>query len=89
MFAERQELPADLEAVVRALEHDVVPNDFRGIPGQDVHRRLRGVGRAGKAPSRLKSFRFKPEDRLLLAQLAKRFELSETDVIRKALRALF
>jgi len=53
-----------------------------------VHRWLREVGRAGKVPSRLKSFRFKSEDQRLLSHWARKFELSETDVIRKALRNL-
>lgn len=88
MFAERHELPADLEQAVEALRRDQVPSDFRGIAGRDVHRRLREVGRAGKVPSRLKSFRFKSEDQRLLTQLAQRFGMSETDVIRKALRSL-
>lgn len=88
MFAKPQELPPDLVQAVEALKRDLVPADFRGIPGGDVHRWLREVGRLGKVPSRLKSFRFKSEDQRLLTQLAEKLGLSETDVIRKALRAL-
>jgi hypothetical protein len=83
-----KDLPSDLDAVVRSLKRDVIPKDFRGIPGVDVHRWLRRVGHRGKAPSRLKSFRFTPTDQRLLEHLSKELGVSETEVVRRGLRAL-
>jgi hypothetical protein len=88
MFVETKELPPDLEQVVEALRRDLRPSDFRGIPGADIHRWLRSVGRRGKVPSRLKSFRFRPADQRLLERLSKELGICETDVIRRGLRAL-
>jgi hypothetical protein len=89
MFIDVRNLPADLDHVVRSLRRDQCPPDFRGIPGPDVHRWLRSVGHRGKAPSRLKSFRFKPADQRLIEQLSKHLGVSETEVIRRGLRALY
>lgn len=88
LFEDVTKLPADLAGAVRALRRNQEPPDFHGIPGREVHRWLTRVGRKGKTPSRLKSFRFTPEDQRLLERLASELGLSETDVIRKALRAL-
>ena len=88
MFVTVADVPPDLREVVQSLRRDVIPNDFRGIPGADVHRWLRRVGHRGKVPSRLKSFRFKPADQRLLERLSNELGISETDVIRRGLRAL-
>ena len=88
LFKERSALPEDLESVVADLRRDRVPEAFRGIPGADLHRWLTRVGRRGKVPALLKSFRFTPEDLRLLEHLAQQLGLSQTDVIRRGLRAL-
>jgi hypothetical protein len=88
LFRKVDELPADLAEVVRKLRRDQEPENFRGIAGSDVHGWLRRVGRRGQAPSLLKSFRFKPEDQRLLKTLSEQYEISETEVIRRALRSL-
>jgi hypothetical protein len=88
MFTETNDLPEDLGRVVGDLRRDRVPSDFRGLPGADIHRWLRRVGRKDKLPALLKSFRFKPEDLRLLDHLSKELGLSQTDVIRRGLRAL-
>ena len=88
MFVDTKDLPSDLDDVVRSLRRDVIPKDFRGIPGADVHRWLRRVGHRGKAPSRLKSFRFTPTDQRLLEKLSNELGVSETEVVRRGLRAL-
>jgi hypothetical protein len=88
LFESTENLPPDLAEVVARLRRDEIPGDFRGIPGRAVHGWLRRVGQRGKAPSRLKSFRFKPADRELLAELSKKLGVSETEVIRRGLRAL-
>jgi hypothetical protein len=89
LFTDPKTLPRDLALVVDALRRDREPADFRGIPGRDVHHWLRRVGRRGTAPSRLKAFRFRAEDQRLLEALAADLGLSETDVVRRALRALY
>jgi hypothetical protein len=88
LFLDPTALPVDLAKTVASLKRDREPAAFRGIPGADVHRWLRRVGRQGKVPSRLKSFRFSADDQRLLAYLAEKLGLSETDVIRRGLRAL-
>jgi hypothetical protein len=88
LFEAVDELPADLDSVVRSLRRDQVPADFRGISGKDVHGWLTRVGRRGTVPARLKSFRFTPADQRLLEALAKTLGISETEVIRRGLRAL-
>jgi len=88
MFVGVASLPADLDEAVEALRRDREPETFRGIAGKDVHRWLRRVGRKDKAPSRLKSFRFTSDDQRLLQHLVKALGLSETDVVRRGLRAL-
>lgn len=88
LFTSVAALPPDLEAVVAELRRDREPPEFRGIPGRDVHRWLTRVGRRGKVPARLKSFRFTPEDQRLLEHLAAKLGLTETEVLRRALRAL-
>lgn len=88
LFRDANELPDDLAEVVRKLKRDQEPADFRGISGRDVHGWLRRVGRRGLAPSLLKSFRFKPEDQRLLKALSEQLGVSETEVVRRALRAL-
>ncbi len=88
LFRDPTVLPTDLADAVTCLKRDREPVAFRGIPGADVHRWLRRVGRQGKVPSRLKSFRFSADDQRLLSHLATKLELSETEVIRRGLRAL-
>jgi hypothetical protein len=91
MFTGLEELPVDLSEVVKALRQNRLPPDFRQIPGRDVFRWLGRFGRVrgeGKGPSRLKSFRFTPADQRLIDDLARELELTETDVIRRALRTL-
>ncbi len=88
LFAAEQPLPGDLAAVVSELRRDRIPSDFRGISGTTVHRWLSRVGRKGKVPSLLKSFRLTPEDQRLLQRLKETLDVSETEVIRRGLRAL-
>ena len=88
LFERIDSLPADLSQAVAALERDREPETFRGIPGSQLHQWLRRVGRVGGAPSRLKSFRFTPADQRVLTHLATKLGVSETEVIRRGLRAL-
>jgi hypothetical protein len=88
MFVDATQLPDDLALVVRRLRRNLEPPAFRGVPGPDLYRWLPKVGRRDKVPARLKSFRFKPEDLDLLRHLSDTLGLSETEVLRRGLRAL-
>jgi hypothetical protein len=88
LFTSVAPLPDDLARVVAELRRDREPPAFRGIPGRDIHRWLGRVGRRGKVAARLKSFRFTPEDQRLLEHLSKQLGVTETEVLRRALRAL-
>jgi hypothetical protein len=88
MIADPHDLPDDLDRVVRRLRRNLVPETFRGIPGADVYRWLPKVGQRDKVPARLKSFRLKPDDLRVLEHLSRTLGISETDVIRRGLRAL-
>jgi len=88
LFEMPAELPNDLSDAVRSLRRNETPDTFRGIPGPDVAKWLPRVGHRGKKPSRLKCFRLTDEDLRLLEELSRARDLSETDTIRHALRAL-
>ncbi|SRR6266536_2551369 len=88
MLIDPQNLPDDLSRVVRRLRRNLVPDDFRGLPGADIYRWLPRVGHKDKFPARLKSFRLKPEDLRLLEHLSQALGISETEVIRRSLRQL-
>ncbi len=85
LFEDVSALPDDLSAAVRSLRRAEVPAPFRGIPGADLQRWLPRVGHRNKLPSRLKSFRFRPDELALLQRLSQHLGLSETDTLRRAL----
>lgn len=87
-FVEADLVPEDLDETLRALRKGQVPADFRGIPGKDIAKWLSRVGHQGKAPSVLKTFRFKAEEAALLFTLSQERGQSEIDVIREGLRAV-
>lgn len=88
MFTHRDRLPEDLATVVGALRRNREPEDFRGIPGRDLLQWLPRVGRRGKLPSRLKSFRLQAADVELLDRLSGELQISQTAVLRRGLRAV-
>ncbi len=88
MFADPKSLPEDLAQVVRRLRRNLVPPSFRGIDGERLYRWLPEVGRTHKVPSRLKSFRFTEADLRILKALSVELQVSETEVLRRGLRAL-
>ena len=88
MFTAVTQLPDDLAAAVCKLRRNLHPEEFRGIPGDALYRWLPLVGRKGKVPATPKTFRLTQEDVTLLRALAKQHGISETDVIRRGLRAL-
>jgi hypothetical protein len=88
MFASRGDLPGELAAAVERLRRGRVPEACFGISGTKLYRAFGKLGRAREKGSRLKAFRLTDVDRGLLGELSDELDLSETDVIRHALRVL-
>jgi len=87
-FVDPRALPDDLERAVRRLRRNLVPKPFRGIAGEKLYRWLPEVGRSRKMPSRLKSFRLQDADLKILKALSVELGVSETEIVRRGLRAL-
>lgn len=84
-----KELPDDVAAVTHAIRHAKPAPVFRGVPPERYLPWVTEVGRKGKAPSVLKSFRFRREDAQRLARLRENLPArSDTEVIRMALELL-
>ncbi len=84
-----KDLPEDVAAVMHAIRHGKALPTFRGVAPADYLPWVTEVGRKGKSPSVLKSFRFKHDDVLRLARLRKSIPArSDTEVIRMALELL-
>jgi len=84
-----KDLPEDVAAVMHAIRHGKAAPGFRGVPPERYLPWVTEVGRKGKSPSVLKSFRFKHEDVLRLSRLRKNLPArSDTEVIRMALELL-
>lgn len=88
LFRAVDELPEDLAVAVGALRRNALPPDFRGVPGAALARWVPLVGHKGKLPSRLRSFRLQADDAALLDELSARLGISQTEAVRRGLRAL-
>lgn len=88
LFQSISAMPPDLSEVVARLRRNETPPDFRGISGEAMARWVPLVGHRNKRPSQLRSFRLRAEDIALLDELSARLEISQTDAIRRGLRAL-
>jgi len=87
VFVSTRSLPGDLAEAVEKLKHGGAP-EFRGHAGAAVRAWVKKLDRKLKKASVLKSFRFTEADRELLLGLCDDLGLSETDVVRHALRVL-
>ena len=65
-----------------------LPPDFRGLPGADIARWVPLIGHKNKRPSQLRSFRLQADDVELLDELSSSLGISQTDAVRRGLRAL-
>ena len=84
-----KELPDDVAAVMHAIRHGKAAPSFRGVAPDRYLPWVTEVGRKGRSPSVLKSFRFKHEDVLRLSRLRRNLPArSDTEVIRMALELL-
>ena len=84
-----RELPDDVAEVMHAIRHGKAAPSFRGVSPEQYLPWVTVVGRKGKSPSVLKSFRFRHEDVLRLSRLRENLPArSDTAVIRMALELL-
>ena len=84
-----KELPEDVAEVIHAIRHAKPGPSFRGIPPEQYLPWVTKVGRKGRSPSVLKSFRFQHDDVLRLARLRASLPArSDTEVIRMALELI-
>ena len=82
-------LPDDVVEVMHAIRHGKPAPSFRGVAPDQYLPWVTAVGRKGRAPSVLKSFRFQQEDSRRLARLRESLPArSDTEVIRMALEWL-
>jgi len=88
LFTSTQDLPTDLAEAVAALRRNQAPSDFRGLPGADIARWVPLIGHKNKRPSQLRSFRLQADDVELLDELSSSLGISQTDAVRRGLRAL-
>jgi hypothetical protein len=88
LFVRTGRLPDDLAAVLNDLRRGEPRLDFRGIPARNYAVWVGRVGRAGKRPSLLKTFRFAEADVRQLRALQELTGDSEIDVIRKGMALL-
>ncbi len=84
-----KELPEDVAEVIHAIRHGKTAPSFRGIPPEQYLPWVTQVGRKGRSPSVLKSFRFQHDDVLRLARLRASLPArSDTEVVRMALELI-
>ena len=83
-----KDFPQPLAEAANKLKRGANKLEYRGIPLRRCEQWIPFVGRKGKLPSAMKSFRFQKEDLDLLRELSSKFSESETKVIRKALQKL-
>lgn len=88
LFEGSDALPEDLAQIVRAIRHGEATEPFRGIPAAGYLPWVARIGHKGKTPALLKSFRMRQDDIALLRRLKEELATTETDVVRRALRAL-
>ena len=88
LFEDPRGLPPDVAAVTAALRRNETPPPLRGIEPAALEKWVPLIGRPGKRPSRLKSFRMTPEDLLVLDEVCEQLGVTETDAVRQGLRAL-
>jgi hypothetical protein len=87
-FEETDEMPDDLAHVLQAIRRGEATEPFRGIPAPDYLAWVPRIGHKGKVPTLPKTFRFRQDDLTLLRDLAGELATTETDVIRRGLKAL-
>ena len=87
-FDKIEDMPEDLVDILHAIRHGVATQDFRGIPAKDYLAWVPRIGQKGKEPTLPKTFRFRQDEVALLRSLASALGTTETDVVRRSLRAL-
>ncbi len=87
VFEDARDLPDELALAVNGLKRGQ-PAQFRGQRSAALRGWLDKLERGQRGATRLKAFRFTDADQQLISSLADELSLSETDVVRHALRVL-
>ena len=88
-FLAQKNIPKDLLTVISEIKHNRPKTTFRGIDPQCYMQWLDFVGHKGKKPNLIKSYRFNTDDLSLIQKLKDKYNISETEIIRKSLKLLF
>lgn len=78
-------LPENLKQVIQEIKKGKAKTFFQGIMPHQYEQWISRVGRKGKYPGLLKTYRFNQDDLKLLAQLKEKWGGKEISIIRKAL----
>lgn len=87
-FMPQNNVPNDLLIVVNEIKHNLAKTYFRGISPKKYLYWLSFVGHKKAKPNIIKSYRFNTDDLCLLNKLKNKYKISETALIRKALKLL-
>jgi len=87
MLLQTRPLPDDLAQVVMELRRGRAQTAFRGVPPEKYAQWVTYVGRnKAKRPAIAKTHRFTEEDLERIAALKKRWDVDETEVLRRVLK---
>ncbi|MBI3018568.1 MAG: hypothetical protein HYY61_01560 [Deltaproteobacteria bacterium] len=86
LFLIPKPLPKDLIRVLQEIKKGKAKTPFRGIEADRYESWVKRIGRKGKYPTLLKTYRFNQEDLEILEKLRKNWNSDEISVIRKALK---
>ncbi|MGZ3723322.1 MAG: hypothetical protein ACXVA9_10345 [Bdellovibrionales bacterium] len=83
-----RDFPAALRAAMNDIKYGRDKTVFEGIPLNKCTQWVPEVGRKGKTPLASKTFRLSLDDQKILKHLSQKMGLTETEVLRVALRAI-
>ncbi|MBI3018117.1 MAG: hypothetical protein HYY62_09065 [Deltaproteobacteria bacterium] len=86
IFLRTSPLPKDFIQVLQEIKKGKAKTSFHGIPADRYEPWVKKIGRKGKYPTLLKTYRFNQEDLKMLNELRRSWNVDEISVIRKALK---
>jgi len=87
-FLCQKNIPADLLTVISEIRHNKAKTIFRGVKPELYIKWLAYVGHKNSKPSIIKTYRFNSDDLSLIEKLKQKYNINETELIRKALKSL-
>jgi hypothetical protein len=87
-FLIQKNIPLDFLDVVSEIKHNRSETNFRGVAPKDYMHWIDFVGRKGTKPNLIKSYRFNTNDLDLIQKLKNKYNISETELIRRSLLLL-